>query len=41
VTQLIFSALRVAARDARRHDVAGPCPDIVREPLLPLPAEDY
>jgi NADH:ubiquinone oxidoreductase subunit F (NADH-binding) len=40
VTQLTFSALRVAAGDARRHDAAGPCPAIVREPLLPLPAED-
>jgi NADH:ubiquinone oxidoreductase subunit F (NADH-binding) len=41
VTQLIASALRVAARDARRHDAAGPCPAIVREPLLPLPEEDW
>ena len=40
VTQLITSALRVAVADARRHDAAGPCPAIVREPLLPLPAED-
>jgi NADH:ubiquinone oxidoreductase subunit F (NADH-binding) len=40
VTQLIRSALRVAAEDARRHDQAGPCRGIVREPLLPLPEED-
>jgi NADH:ubiquinone oxidoreductase subunit F (NADH-binding) len=40
VTQLIRSALRVAARDARHHDMAGPCRGIVREPLLPLPEED-
>jgi NADH:ubiquinone oxidoreductase subunit F (NADH-binding) len=40
VTQLIRSAVRVAARDAREHDVAGPCRGIIREPLLPLPGED-
>jgi NADH:ubiquinone oxidoreductase subunit F (NADH-binding) len=40
VTQLIRSALRVAARDARHHDTAGPCRGITREPLLPLPGED-
>jgi NADH:ubiquinone oxidoreductase subunit F (NADH-binding) len=40
VTQLIRSALRVAARDARQHDLAGPCRGIIREPLLPLPEED-
>jgi NADH:ubiquinone oxidoreductase subunit F (NADH-binding) len=40
VTQLIMSALRLAAGDARRHDAVGPCEAIVREPLLPLPAED-
>jgi hypothetical protein len=40
VTQLIRSALRVAAADARHHDSAGPCRGIVREPLLPLPEED-
>jgi NADH:ubiquinone oxidoreductase subunit F (NADH-binding) len=39
-TQLIRSALRVAAQDARQHDNAGPCQGIVREPLLPLPWED-
>jgi NADH:ubiquinone oxidoreductase subunit F (NADH-binding) len=39
-TQLIRSALRVAARDARQHDMAGPCRGIIREPLLPLPEED-
>ncbi len=37
VTQLIRSALRAAAEDARRHDQAGPCRGVVREPLLPLP----
>jgi NADH:ubiquinone oxidoreductase subunit F (NADH-binding) len=41
VTQLIRSALRVAAGDARHHDEAGPCPGIVRAPLLPLPGEDW
>jgi NADH:ubiquinone oxidoreductase subunit F (NADH-binding) len=40
VTQLIRSALRVAVRDARQHDMAGPCRGISREPLLPLPEED-
>ena len=40
VTQLIMSALRLAAGDARRHDAAGPCEAIAREPLLPLPVED-
>ena len=40
VTQLIRSALRVAAEDARRHDQTGPCRGIIREPLLPLPGED-
>jgi NADH:ubiquinone oxidoreductase subunit F (NADH-binding) len=39
VTQLVRSALRVAARDARQHDLAGPCGGIIREPLLPLPEE--
>jgi NADH:ubiquinone oxidoreductase subunit F (NADH-binding) len=41
VTQLIRSALRVAARDARHHDMAGPCRGITRGPLLPLPEEDW
>lgn len=41
VTQLIRSALRAAAGDARHHDEAGPCRGIVREPLLPLPGEDW
>jgi NADH:ubiquinone oxidoreductase subunit F (NADH-binding) len=40
VTQLIRSALRVAAADARQHDSAGPCRGMLREPLLPLPEED-
>jgi NADH:ubiquinone oxidoreductase subunit F (NADH-binding) len=40
VTQLIRSALRVAARDARQHDHEGPCRGLTREPLLPLPEED-
>jgi len=40
VTQLIRSALRAAAPDARRHDQAGPCHGVVREPLLPLPGDD-
>jgi NADH:ubiquinone oxidoreductase subunit F (NADH-binding) len=40
VTQLIRSALRAAAEDARRHDQAGPCHGVVREPLLPLPGDD-
>ena len=39
VTQLIRSALRAAAPDARRHDQAGPCHGVVREPLLPLPGD--
>jgi NADH:ubiquinone oxidoreductase subunit F (NADH-binding) len=40
VTQLIRSALRTAADDARHHDHEGPCRGVVREPLLPLPWED-
>jgi NADH:ubiquinone oxidoreductase subunit F (NADH-binding) len=40
VTQLIRSALRAAAEDTRRHDQAGPCHGVVREPLLPLPGDD-
>ncbi len=40
VTQLIRSALRTAAGDARHHDEAGPCRGVVREPLLPLPEEN-
>jgi NADH:ubiquinone oxidoreductase subunit F (NADH-binding) len=40
VTQLIRSALRVAAEDARQHDNAGPCRRILRAPALPLPWED-
>ena len=40
VTQLIRSALRAVAPDARRHDQAGPCRGVVREPLLPLPGDD-
>jgi len=40
VTQLIRSALRAAAPDARRHDQAGPCHGVVHEPLLPLPGDD-
>ena len=40
VTQLIRSALRAAAEDARRHDQAGPCHGVVRGPLLPLPGDD-
>ena len=40
VTQLIRSALRTAAGDARRHDQAGPCRGMLREPLLPLPGDD-
>ena len=39
VTQLIRSATRTAAEDARAHDEAGPCHGVVREPLLPLPEE--
>jgi NADH:ubiquinone oxidoreductase subunit F (NADH-binding) len=39
-TQLIRSALRTAAQDARRHDQAGPCRGMLREPLLPLPGDD-
>jgi NADH:ubiquinone oxidoreductase subunit F (NADH-binding) len=39
VTQLIRSALRAAAEDARAHDEAGPCHGVDREPLLPLPEE--
>ena len=39
VTQLIRSALRTAAADARRHDQAGPCRGMLREPLLPLPGD--
>ena len=41
VTQLIRSALRAAAEDARRHDQDGPCHGVVREPLLPLPGDDW
>ena len=40
VTQLIRSALRAGAWDARQHDNEGPCRGIMREPLLPLPEED-
>jgi NADH:ubiquinone oxidoreductase subunit F (NADH-binding) len=40
VTQLIRSAVRAAGPDARRHDQAGPCHGVVRQPLLPLP-EDH
>lgn len=39
-TQLIRSALRAAAEDAHRHDQAGPCHGMLREPLLPLPGDD-
>ena len=39
VTQLVRSALRTAADDARRHDEAGPCHGTRRAPLLPVP--DY
>lgn len=41
VTQLIRSALRAAAADAHRHDQTGPCRGVVREPLLPLPGDDW
>ena len=37
VTQLIRSALRAAAADARQHDSAGPCHGVRRAPLLPVP----
>jgi NADH:ubiquinone oxidoreductase subunit F (NADH-binding) len=40
VTQLIRSALRAAGEDARRHDRAGSCRGVLREPLLPLPGEE-
>ena len=39
VTQLIRSALRTAATDARRHDTHGPCYGVRRGPLLPVPAD--
>jgi NADH:ubiquinone oxidoreductase subunit F (NADH-binding) len=40
VTQLIRSALRAAAADARRHDEIGPCDGVLREPLLPIPGDN-
>jgi NADH:ubiquinone oxidoreductase subunit F (NADH-binding) len=40
VAQLVRSALRMAARDASRHDQAGPCPGVRRAPLLPIPDLD-
>jgi NADH:ubiquinone oxidoreductase subunit F (NADH-binding) len=40
VTQLVRSALRVAAADARWHDKVGPCHGVRREPLLPIPGEN-
>jgi NADH:ubiquinone oxidoreductase subunit F (NADH-binding) len=40
VTQLIASALRAAAADARQHDEAGPCYGLRRAPLLPVPGYD-
>ena len=39
VTQLIRSALRTAAADARRHDEDGPCHGLRRSPLLPVPGD--
>ena len=39
VTQLIRSALRTAAADARRHDEDGPCYGLQRSPLLPVPGD--
>jgi NADH:ubiquinone oxidoreductase subunit F (NADH-binding) len=39
VTQLIRSALRTAAADARRHDADGPCHGLRRSPLLPVPGD--
>ena len=40
VTQLIRSALRTAAADARWHDEAGPCHGIRRAPMLPVPDDE-
>ena len=39
-TQLVRSALRTFAADARWHDENGPCPGVRREPLLPVPGDD-
>ena len=39
-TQLISSALRAAAADARMHDELGPCRGVLREPLLPIPGDN-
>ena len=40
VTQLIRSALRTGAADARRHDAAGACHGVRRAPLLPVPDDE-
>jgi NADH:ubiquinone oxidoreductase subunit F (NADH-binding) len=40
VTQLVRSALRAFAADARHHDQTGPCDGVRRAPLLPLPRDD-
>ena len=39
-TQLVRSALRTFAADARWHDQRGPCSGIRRAPLLPVPGDD-
>jgi NADH:ubiquinone oxidoreductase subunit F (NADH-binding) len=39
-TQLVRSALRTFAADARSHDEHGPCSRVRREPLLPVPGDD-
>jgi NADH:ubiquinone oxidoreductase subunit F (NADH-binding) len=40
VTQLVRSALRAFAADARHHDQTGPCDGVRRAPLLSLPRDD-
>jgi len=39
-TQLVRSALRTFAADARRHDEHGACYGVRRAPLLPVPGDD-
>ena len=39
-TQLVRSALRTFAADARWHDEHGPCYGTQRDPLLPVPGDD-
>jgi NADH:ubiquinone oxidoreductase subunit F (NADH-binding) len=39
-TQLVRSALTTFAADARRHDRQGPCYQVGRTPLLPIPSDE-